>query len=239
MGSETRISDKYFRNRRITPQYYSDYKFPRYLYPILPADRGARIIDIGCGFGQTLTALRGIGYTNLRGIDISVEAIEHCQHQGLDVRSIENLKGYCLEASEKFRLILMSHVLEHIPKDEIIDTLRAVRERLMEEDGGALFLAVPNAQSPTGCYWAYEDFTHTTLFTAGSLLYVLRAAGFSEIQFLDPDGLEGGRWLFRLPKWLLLRCYRAKVHFWNLVTNSAFHRPSPRIFTYELKALAR
>jgi len=54
---------------------------------------------------------------------------------------------------------------------------------------------VPNAQSPVGCYWAYEDFTHTTLFTAGSLYYVLKMAGFKEITFVDPLCIEG------LPLW--------------------------------------
>ena len=38
-------------------------------------------------------------------------------------------------------------------------------------------------QLNTDCYWAYEDFTHYTLFIAGSLLYVLREAGFTNIEF--------------------------------------------------------
>lgn len=47
---------------------------------------------------------------------------------------------------------------------------------------------VPNAQSYTGAYWRYEDFTHNIMFTAGSSTYVLRSAGFENIEFLDPDG---------------------------------------------------
>ncbi len=50
---------------------------------------------------------------------------------------------------------------------------------------------MPNAQSHTGCYWAYEDFTHNTLFTAGSLLYVLKMAGFAHIEIIDKDALVG------------------------------------------------
>jgi len=179
-----------------------------------------------------------MGYTRLTGADISAEAIDHCLAQGLDVHRIGGIRDLCTVSQEPFHLILMSHVLEHIPKSDIIETLQLIRERLMVE-GASIFVSVPNAQSPTGCYWAYEDFTHTTLFTAGSLLFVLKSAGFTDVRFLDPDGLGGGRSLFRLPKKLLLRCYRAKILFWNLVTNSAFHAPSPQIFTYELKALAR
>lgn len=50
---------------------------------------------------------------------------------------------------------------------------------------------VPNAQSNTNCYWAYEDFTHNYLFTAGSFLFVLREAGFTNIEFVDIDGMSG------------------------------------------------
>lgn len=61
----------------------------------------------------------------------------------------------------------------------------------MLADNGIIFISVPNAQSHTGCYWAYEDFTHSYLFTAGSLEYVLRAAGFSNVHIVDADCTTG------------------------------------------------
>jgi hypothetical protein len=127
-------------------------------------------------------------------------------------------------------------VLEHIEKPRIVPTLRRIRERLMAP-GAGLAIMVPNAQSPTGAYWAFEDFTHHTLFTAGSLLFVLRAAGFQSIEFLDPLALEGSRlrWL-RRP---LLALYRLNLQLWNKVTGSAFHRGSPQIFSFEIKVIAR
>jgi hypothetical protein len=76
------------------------------------------------------------------------------------------------------------------------------------------------------------------LFTAGSLIYVLRAAGYSQIRFLDPDGLEGMSDIKRVIKKMLLRAYIANKNFWNKVTSSSYHRPSPTIFTYEIKCVA-
>ena len=131
----------------------------------------------------------------------------------------------------------MSHLLEHIPKNEMIETLRLIREHLLSEMG-QLFVAVPNAMSNTGAYWAYEDFSHETLFTSGSLLFVLRAAGFKNILFLDPNGTAGSVSLIRWIKLALLFLYKLNFNFWNVVTDSAFHRPSPQILSYELKALA-
>jgi hypothetical protein len=132
----------------------------------------------------------------------------------------------------------MSHVLEHLPKEKTIAILSSIGTRLLKESG-ALLVMVPNAQSHTGCYWMYEDWTHETLFTAGSLLYVLRAAGFQDVVFHDPYGIAGVDWKRRIIKRLLLRYYDARLKFWNRVTSSSFHLPSPRIYSFELKAVAR
>ena len=100
-------------------------------------------------------------------------------------------------------------------------------------------IMVPNAQSVTGAYWMYEDFTHYTLYTAGSMSYVLKAAGYEYIHFVNPDGTE----FMSAPKKLIIKTllayYRLKQDFWNLVTQSSFHKPSPRIYSFELKVVAR
>ncbi len=229
----------YFRLRHVGPEMYRGYRLPRYISGELPSDRKSRILDIGCGLGQMLAALVKLGYEEAEGIDVSDAAVSACRDAGLAARRIDDIVDFCREQAEpSFDLVIMSHVLEHIEKASIVGTLREIRTRLLRP-GCPLLVMVPNAQSATGCYWAYEDFTHTTLFTAGSLRYVLGAAGFREIRFLDADGLGASRAWVRPLKRGLLAVYHVKIAFWNLVTGSAFHAPSPRIFTYELKALAR
>ena len=44
----------------------------RMLAPHLPADRAAPILDVGCGAGYALEDVRALGYTHLRGIDLSL-----------------------------------------------------------------------------------------------------------------------------------------------------------------------
>jgi hypothetical protein len=137
-----------------------------------------------------------------------------------------------------YDFVIMSHVLEHFPRNEVINQLRLVRKVI--KVGGVLIVMVPNAQSNTGCYWAYEDFTHHLLFTSGSLYYVLKASGFSSVEFIDTDCTAGITSLFkRAARRILLRLYRWNLGFWNKVTGSAYHAPSPQIFSYEIKALAR
>lgn len=229
---------QYFKFREVGPEFYSDYVLPAYLKQVLPEDRHAAILDIGCGFGQVLKRLRAGGYTALSGIDISETAVNSCLADGLDVAKIDAIDLFCRQAGKRFEVVIMSHVIEHIDKSAIVETLRAVRMHLLK-DGGQLLVMTPNAQSHTGCYWAYEDFTHTTIFTAGSLYFVLKCAGFQEIEFIDPLGTAGSHPVARVLKRMLIAFYKTRFAFWNRVTDSSFHRPSPQIFTFELKAIAR
>src|SRR6185437_1801552 len=143
---------------------------------------------------------------------ISPPAIAHCRsvgltcHDGRDESFIPSHEGL-------YDFVVMSHVVEHFPKDEIIPLL--CRMKTLLKQGGGLIVMVPNAQSNTGAYWAYEDFTHHTLFTSGSLYYVLRAAGFAEVVFLDPDCLAGSVWYKKFFRKVLLKLYRANYIFWN------------------------
>lgn len=170
------------------------------------------------------------------GIDINDKAIEHCKNLGIKAIKIDNILEFFPQ--ERFDLIISTHCLEHLPKDKIIAILTHFRENILAENG-YIFIAAPNAQSATNCYWAYEDFTHTTLFTAGSLIFVLKMAGFSDIKIIDKDALAGSKGIKKIIRIAFLKIYKAKIAFWNKITNSAFHAPSPQVFSYEVKILAR
>ena len=228
--------NNYFNLRNVNDFNYLNYKIPKYLAQILPSNKNAKILDIGCGFGFFLRELKKGGYLSIKGIDLSNQAIDFCLSQGLEVQRA-NIIDFAEQSAEKYELIVMSHVLEHIKKDEIIFTLKRIRNNLLDANG-KLCLMVPNAQSNTGSYWAYEDFTHTTLFTTGSIHYVLKSAGFNNIKFLDPNGTENSNIILKLIKNTFLPLYKMKKNFWNKITSSSFHRQSPEIFTFELKVLA-
>jgi hypothetical protein len=85
----------------------------------------------------------------------------------------------------------------------------------------------------------YEDFTHHTLFTSGSVNFVLKAAGFTNIEFLDKDGVvSAGSWYGKLIRTVFLKIYDWNRLFWNKITLSDYYKKSPRIYTFELKAYA-
>lgn len=224
----------YFSSRGVNPDMYDNVVLPNWLSQELKTDKNASILELGCGYGQNLRAFMKAGYKNIKGIDISDEAVSFCREKGLPVihKDVLDYDG------ERFDLVYMSHVLEHLDKNQIIPMLKHIRENLLSPRGGRLCIAVPNAQSNTDCYWMYEDFTHNTLFTAGSLLYVLREAGYTDIRFIDADGLCSSKGIKKIIRKLLLKFYCKNKKFWNKVTGSAYHAPSPVIFTWEIKCIA-
>lgn len=161
------------------------------MFWILGVDSGRRSmrLKISIFYGSLLNGGQEI---NVFGIDINPKAIAHCQSQGIESKVVENILDFF--PAQKFDLIITTHCLEHLPKDSIIPILTHFRKHCLAKNG-KIFVAVPNAQSHTGCYWAYEDFTHTTLFTAGSLIYVLKMAGFSDVAIIDKDALSGSKGL--------------------------------------------
>jgi SAM-dependent methyltransferase len=223
--------NNYFDYRNVDASFY-DTVVPHWIKFELES-KDVTILDYGCGFGQTLLALRNEGYNNIYGVDIETNAINHCIQKDLNVKKLD-----LNDLQNPFDIIILTHVIEHCPKDQIINTLSCIRNEFLNTNG-KLLLAVPNAQSNTGSYWAYEDWTHSTIFTSGSIYYVLKAAGFNSVEFLDIDctlGTESK--IKKIIKKFLLKIYILNKIVWNKVTNSSYHEPSPQIFSYEIKCKA-
>ena len=232
--TEPSYYENYFDARGVAASFYDDYHLPAYLVAVLGNNKNISILDFGCGYGQNLQAMKKLGFENIAGYDIEPTALEYCKKN--DLKTVDGRITSLEELGNFYDLIVMTHVLEHLPKHQIIDNLRSLRMALKEE--GRLFVAVPNAQSNTGCYWRYEDFTHHTLFTAGSLLFVLRQAGYSKMQIHDKDCLSGVYGWKKIIRKIFLSIYRRNNEFWNKITASSYHSPSPIVNSYEVKVVA-
>ncbi|MDD5439335.1 MAG: methyltransferase domain-containing protein [Candidatus Omnitrophica bacterium] len=167
---------------------------------LMPSDKKARILDIGCGCGQFLYMLRENGYRNIKGIDIGHLQVETTKKLGIDAEKINDLRHY-LASSKGWDVIVMSQVIEHFRKDELYPNLLAIKEALA--DAGRVIIATPNMALVSGPFQRYIDFTHEIGFTERSLHEVLRVTGFRDIAVAG-DTLS---WAWR-PKylaWWLLR----------------------------------
>jgi predicted TPR repeat methyltransferase len=150
--------------------------FSSYLSQFLPRDRSAPILDVGCGGGEMILLLQKMGYTDVRGIDLSEEQVKEAISRGAKDVEVVDAMEYLSRREGEFHLILALDVIEHLSKEEVLPFLDAVHAALVED--GTLILSTPNMASPFGARIAFGDFTHEVGFTPVSIGQVLRASGF-------------------------------------------------------------
>lgn len=147
---------------------------------VVPADRTAKILDVGCGLGAIVYWLQTNGYEDVAGIDVDATQIGQARELGVRNLSSGDLRT-ALGSARSLDAIILRDVLEHFTKKEILDLLDLCRDAL--RDGGRLIVQVPNGDSPFFGHIRYGDFTHEMAFTASSLAQVLAVAGFTRWEF--------------------------------------------------------
>jgi 2-polyprenyl-3-methyl-5-hydroxy-6-metoxy-1,4-benzoquinol methylase len=138
-----------------------------------------KILDIGCANGGLLFALKERGYRHLYGLDPSPVCAENVRREfNIEARAgtIDQIGAF----EQKFDLILLSHVCEHLltPKE----ALTLLREYLT--DDGMVYVEVPNPEK----FYNYEttpfqEFSteHINHFGPKPLASLLRASGYSDV----------------------------------------------------------
>jgi len=146
----------------------------------LGEERPAKVLEVGCGSGDRLVALRKLGW-KVEGQEVDPVAVKYCREkQGLHVFSdrLEEL----LEDEGKYDVILMSHVLEHVenPDELLRNCLRLLKP------GGKLLLTTPNIKS-LGCsiygkYWfPLDPPRHLLIYSPAALKKIILESGFDEV----------------------------------------------------------
>lgn len=161
-----------------------------FMHQIQPKFNEAKVLDIGCGMGRFLLALRELGFSNLTGIDIDLNQAAIACKDNLNVQNIDAISFLSSRNNGPYDTIYLCDVLEHLNKDEQLQLLRLIKYNLSEE--GFLYIQVPNACSPVWGYFRHIDWTHTTSFTDFSLEFILKNAGFTEINVREqyPPSIE-------------------------------------------------
>jgi SAM-dependent methyltransferase len=144
------------------------------------AKPGERVLDLGCGAGAFLTALRDAGADPV-GAEIAEAAAERARATGVEVRLLE-ADGTLPFGHGEFDLVWCSEVLEHVP-----DALGLLQEtRRVLKPGGRALLTVPyhgRFQAAAVALTRFEAHfdpmgQHVRFFTRSSLTAILEAAGF-------------------------------------------------------------
>lgn len=195
-----------------------------------PAERSARILDVGCGNGSLVWWLQQSGYTNAEGIDVSPEQIAEACRLGVRNVSVANLQVYLAEQRGAYAAIVMRDVIEHFTKAEVLEVLDRAHNAL--QPGGVLIVQVPNAEAPFFGRIRYGDFTHELAFSATSLQQIFAIAGFRSLSLYPTEpAVTSLRSALRYPLWLLVAALYQLLLFAEL-------GPGKRIVTQGIIAIA-
>lgn len=157
-------------------------RYSRLISEYLPKDRSSLILDVGCGKGRNIQALKALGYLNIVGCDISANCYRLCLEKGLSVVN-DNAHGFLSRYHEQTRLILMIDVIEHIPREIMESLFQKLSSAL--EPGGFIIIRAPNPESPFfGCDF-YNDPTHQWCYTRDALIQLLSSTGLMLSTTLD------------------------------------------------------
>lgn len=154
------------------------------LKPLGAIDPSSKVMDVGCGNSDLLLYLKSKGLKNLAGVDISHEMIDVARSLMPEATllladAVEHFESH----TSSYDLIFANHLMEHLPKEKVIDLFKAIAGALRQ--GGTFFLLTPNFASPFGMQMAFGDFTHITPFSATSLAQLAELSG---LNFVHSQG---------------------------------------------------
>jgi len=150
--------------------------------------KDSKILDVGCGSGNLLYALKKLGFKNLLGVDPYIEKDINYQN-GLGI-----LKKTVHEISGEHDLIMFHHSFEHVA--DPLETLYFVKKLL--SPNGTCLIRIPVVDS-----WAWENYgvnwvqidapRHFFLHSQKSMKILAKSAGF-KIKEIICDSTEFQFW---------------------------------------------
>ena len=161
------------------------WRFTKEILPLIEIPKTGNILDIGCGSGSFLKALSENGFESIKGIDLSEEQVNLAHKFGVESVQQGDIITFLNNTTEKFDLISGLDIIEHFTKDELVDLLKLIREKL-NKDGLAIF-RTPNLDAPIATVYANGDFTHENYMNASSAQQVLMACGFKEVKVFESN----------------------------------------------------
>ncbi len=169
----------------------------------LPDRKDVSIVDLACGHGALLYCLKQLGYTKLKGVDISLEQVELAHELGLKEIECCDIQEFLVGKESTFDVVFLIDILEHLRKDELFYCVDLVKKSLTSH--GIVVIHVPNAEGIYGMRIRYGDLTHENCFTPRSIRQALSVCGFDNVEcFEDRPVIHGIKSLVRNISWQLL-----------------------------------
>lgn len=151
----------------------------RYIDPLNLA-KDALILDLGCGPGYFLDAMKKREYTNVTGVTLSPGDVQLCESKGhtikkFDLSFLPQSEGY---HDESVDFVFLRHALEHSPYPifSLMEYNRVLKQ------GGKIYIEVPAPD----CERKHEyNINHYSILGQNQLAALLQRTGFDINEFND------------------------------------------------------
>jgi O-antigen chain-terminating methyltransferase len=154
------------------------------------------VLDLGCGRGEFLEALRESGRVGT-GVDLNAEMVGVCRDKGLDAVQGDLLEALANRPDRSLGGIFAAQVIEHLPPAYLRRLVELSRAKLAA--GGVLVLETVNPLSVFALVQIYFlDMSHRLPVHPQALKFLMEAAGFDEVE-IRPVGELGEEKLETLP----------------------------------------
>lgn len=152
----------------------------------------SRVLDIGCGDGAFLEALRGKSRRG-QGVDASPCAVAACRRRKLDAVEADCIEFLEAQPDASADAIVSLHVIEHLPGPKVVRMIGEARRVL--RPGGLLLLETPKVASLFDLsQYYFIDPTHRSPRHHDLLAFICRDAGFTDVEVADaPTGEDAGK----------------------------------------------
>lgn len=135
------------------------------------------VLDFGCGKGKFLNLFSSLGF-DVTGTDINLIYVEDAKLNGFNAISIDEL----FENKQKYDFIFLSHIVEHINPEELVNLIPKLLNLLTIN--GRLVLITPVYGERF-----YHDFTHIRPYFPQSIRHAFGQTG-SPISFGETQLIE-------------------------------------------------
>jgi SAM-dependent methyltransferase len=209
-------------------EYYRD----NYLW-LLPDDRKAPILDLGCGEGDFSRFLSECGYRNVTAVDRNASAIAALKNvPGINPRT-EDIGADTIEP-RGWALIVAKQVIYYFDRRQAPAVVAAMRDALATD--GRLIVEIFNGALISGQFTELKDPGILTAYTELGLRRLLEQNGFVVESIsgakIRNRGLQGA--LYATARALWFRIYR-----WILILERGFDDELPQISSKIIIAVAR